>query len=222
MALKPLPAATRISIKFLRSRPGHGLVAILLSLLVMTSVLAQVPTTPRRVGILMSGLAADPATRKVLQALVDGLRERGWQEGRNIMLEARYAGPDPARFPELAAELVALKVDVITTANTQALDAARRNTTTLPIVMAGVTNPVKLGFVASFARPAATTIAAGINWKPSWENPSSYSRRSNRESSASVSSTAPIMLLRLRPLRHSRKRWRRVSDSSCCRSAYQS
>src|SRR5262245_39726788 len=89
MALKQLLAATRISIKLLRSRPGHGLVAVLLSLLVMTSVLAQVPTTPRRVGILMSGLAADPATRKVLQALVDGLRERGWQEGHNIMLEAR-------------------------------------------------------------------------------------------------------------------------------------
>jgi hypothetical protein len=94
------------------------------ALLVMTSVLAQDLTRPRRVGILMSGLAADPATRQVLQALVDGLRERGWQEGRNVMLEARYAGPDPARFPELAAELVALKVDVITTANTQALDAA--------------------------------------------------------------------------------------------------
>ena len=153
MAPKPLPAAKRISIKLLLSRLGRGLLAVLLSLLVMTSVLAQDPTTPRRVGILMSGLAADPATRNVLQALVDGLRERGWQEERNVMLEARYAGPDPARFPELAAELVALKVDVITTANTQALDAARRNTTTLPIVMAGVTNPVKLGFVASFARP---------------------------------------------------------------------
>ena len=153
MALKPLPATTRISINLLRSRPGHGLVAVLLSLLVMTSALAQDPTAPRRVGILMSGLAADPATKKALQALVDGLREHGWQEGRNVMLEARYAGPDPARFPELAAELVALKVDVITTANTQALDAARRNTRTLPIVMAGATNPVKLGFVTSFARP---------------------------------------------------------------------
>jgi len=102
MAPKPLPAAKRISIKLLLSRLGRGLLAVLLSLLVMTSVLAQDPTTPRRVGILMSGLAADPATRNVLQALVDGLRERGWQEGRNVMLEARYAGPDPARFPELA------------------------------------------------------------------------------------------------------------------------
>ena len=48
----------------------------------MTSALAQDFMTPRRVGILMSGLAADPATKQVLQALVDGLREHGWQEGR--------------------------------------------------------------------------------------------------------------------------------------------
>jgi len=124
MALKLLPAA---AINFLRSRPDTAS-----SPFPCRSDFAQDPTMSRRVGILMSGLAADPATRRVLQALVDGLHEHGWQEGRNVMLEARYAGPDPARFPELAAELVALKVDVITTANTQALDAARRNTTTLP------------------------------------------------------------------------------------------
>jgi ABC-type uncharacterized transport system substrate-binding protein len=208
MALKPLPATTRISINLLRSRPGHGLVAVLLSLLVMTSALAQDPTAPRRVGILMSGLAADPATRKALQALVDGLREHGWQEGRNVMLEARYAGPDPARFPELAAELVALKVDVITTANTQALDAARRNTRTLPIVMAGATNPVKLGFVTSFARPGGNITGVVSQLETVVSN---YSRRSNRISRAPASSTAPTMLLRLRLLKHSRKRWRRVS-----------
>ena len=211
MALKPLPATTRISINLLRSRPGHGLVAVLLSLLVMTSALAQDPTAPRRVGILMSGLAADPATKKALQALVDGLREHGWQEGRNVMLEARYAGPDPARFPELAAELVALKVDVITTANTQALDAARRNTRTLPIVMAGATNPVKLGFVTSFARPGGNITGVVSQLETVVGKSSNYSRRSNRGSSASASSTAPTMLLRLRLLKHSRKRWRRVS-----------
>jgi putative ABC transport system substrate-binding protein len=101
----------------------------------------------------MSGLPSDPATISALQALVEGLREHGWAEGRNFSLQARYAGPDPARFPELAGELVGLKVDVIMTANTQALDAARHKTTTMPIVMAGVTNPVRLGFVASLARP---------------------------------------------------------------------
>src|SRR5262245_26316732 len=61
---------------------------------------------PRRVGVLFSGLTLDPAMRPpVLQALVDGLREHGWEEGRNVALEVRYADLDPARLLELAAEL---------------------------------------------------------------------------------------------------------------------
>src|SRR5262249_41403930 len=91
-----------------------------------TAAWSQAPEKVRRVGVLFSGLSSDPATRPVLQALVDGLREHGWDEGRNVVLEVRYAGPDPARFVELAAELDALKVDVIMTSNMQALDAARR------------------------------------------------------------------------------------------------
>jgi ABC-type uncharacterized transport system substrate-binding protein len=108
---------------------------------------------PRRVGVLFSGLSSDPSTRPVLQALVDGLREHGWDEGRNVVLEVRYAGPDPARFAELAAELDTLKVDVIMTTNTEALDAVRRRTTTIPIVMAGSGMRVGLGFIQSLARP---------------------------------------------------------------------
>src|SRR5262245_5599657 len=129
-----------------------ALVAAFVSALA-TAAWSQATDTIRRAGILMSGLPSDPATISALQALLEGLREHGWVEGRNIALEGRYAGPDPARFPELAAELVALNVDVIMTANTQALDAARRKTKTIPIIMAGVTNPVRLGFVASLARP---------------------------------------------------------------------
>src|SRR5262245_65741309 len=91
----------------------------------------------RRVGVLFSGLSSDPSTRPVLQALLDGLREHGWEEGRNVVLEVRYAGPDPARFVELAAELDALKVDVIMTANAEAINAARRKAPEIPIVRAG-------------------------------------------------------------------------------------
>ena len=108
---------------------------------------------PRRVGVLFSGLSSDPSTRPVLQALVDGLREHGWEEGRNVVLEVRYAGPDPARFAELAAELGALKVDVIMTANSEAINAARRKAPEMPIVMTGVSFPVHLGFIESLARP---------------------------------------------------------------------
>jgi putative tryptophan/tyrosine transport system substrate-binding protein len=107
----------------------------------------------RRVGVLFSGLSSDPATTPVLQAIVDGLRDHGWQEGRNVVLDVRYAGPDPARFLELAEELDALKVDVIMTANAEAIDAARRKAAKIPIVMAGASAPVGLGFIESLARP---------------------------------------------------------------------
>ena len=67
---------------------------------------SQCADRPRRVGVLFAGLSSDPSTRPVLQALVDGLREHGWEEGSNVVLEVRYAGPDPARFVELAAEML--------------------------------------------------------------------------------------------------------------------
>ena len=107
----------------------------------------------RRVGVLFSGIPSDPATITVRQALVDGLREHGWEEGRNVILEVRYSGPDSARFTELAADLVALNVSAILTANMQALDAAHRKATTIPIIMAGAGRAVELGFIASLAQP---------------------------------------------------------------------
>jgi putative ABC transport system substrate-binding protein len=109
---------------------------------------------PRRVGVLFVGLSSDPAKRPPeLQALLDGLREHGWEEGRNVVLEVRYADLDPARLLEVAAELGALKVDVIMVGNTQALDAARRKAPEIPIVIGGAAVPVRLGFFESLARP---------------------------------------------------------------------
>jgi putative ABC transport system substrate-binding protein len=132
---------------------GAALAAALLTALPSTAAWSQATDKTRRVGVLLSGLSSDPAAIPVRQALVDGLREHGWEEGRNMVLDVRFAGPDPARFLELAAELNALRVDVIMTANTQALDAARRKAPTIPIVMAGATVPVGLGFIESLARP---------------------------------------------------------------------
>ena len=122
---------------------------------ILTAVLAMVFVTavllpawsqradrPRRVGVLLLGLTLDPAMRPPgLQALVDGLREHGWEEGRNVVLEVRYADLDPARLLELAAELGAFKVDVIMVSDTQALDAARRKAAKIPIVMTGMALP---------------------------------------------------------------------------------
>jgi ABC-type uncharacterized transport system substrate-binding protein len=97
----------------------------------------------RRVGVLLTLPPSVPAVRPLWQALVDGLREHGWEEGRNLILEGRFTGQDPARYPKLAAELVALKVDAIIAGDSQAIEAARRQTTTIPIIMLFTSDPVR-------------------------------------------------------------------------------
>ena len=114
---------------------------------------SQPPGNPRRVGILLIASPADPGIKRNWQALVDGLRDYGWEEGRNVVLEARFLGSGPAQFPDLAAELVSLNVDVILTSITPAITAARSKTATIPIIMVGPADPVGSGFVASLARP---------------------------------------------------------------------
>ncbi|MFQ5946033.1 MAG: ABC transporter substrate-binding protein [Anaerolineae bacterium] len=86
-------------------------------------------------------------------AFLQGLRERGWVEGENLIIESRYAEGKLERLPDLAAELVRLRVDVIHAVSTTATRAAMNATTTIPIVFSLVGNPVELGFVASLARP---------------------------------------------------------------------
>ena len=160
---------------------GFGmLLAGLLSLLVLFPAAAQDGAKPRSVGLLVGGSLSDPVVRRVWRALVDGLREHGWVEGRNVMFEVRETGPDPARFPDLAKELVALKVDVIVGGNMQSIEAARRATATVPIVMAGVMNPVGLGSVASIAslaRPGGNVTGVVNQLEPSPERTSSSSRQ---------------------------------------------
>jgi putative ABC transport system substrate-binding protein len=87
------------------------------------------------------------------EAFLRGLRELGYVEGRNIIIEYRWAAGKKERLPELAAELVRLKVEVIVTAVTPAAEAAKRATSTIPIVMPVVGDPVGSGLVASLARP---------------------------------------------------------------------
>jgi putative ABC transport system substrate-binding protein len=104
-----------------------------------------------RIGILnnLNPAVAAPSTEAFLQ----GLRERGWIDGKNVTIVYRWADGDLARHPALAAELAKVPVDVIVTAGTQAVVAARRATTTIPIVVAIMPDPVGLGFAASLARP---------------------------------------------------------------------
>jgi len=87
------------------------------------------------------------------EALQQGLRELGYVEGKNLLLEYRYAEGNVARFPELAAELVRLNVDLIVASGQPAVQAAKQATPTIPIVMTVPTDPVATGLVESLARP---------------------------------------------------------------------
>jgi putative tryptophan/tyrosine transport system substrate-binding protein len=112
---------------------------------------AQQPTKVPRIGYLFgASLSADSAR---IPAFRQGLRELGYVEGKNIIIEYRYAEGKFDRLPALAAELVRLKVDIIVTAGPIPTRAAKEATITIPIVMAQDSDPVGNGFVASLARP---------------------------------------------------------------------
>ena len=104
-----------------------------------------------RIGFL--GTATPSLMSVWLTAFREGLRERGYVEGKNIAIERRWGEGKPERFPILAAELVKLKVDLILTSGSQAVRAVQHATSTIPIVMAVIENPVERGFVTSLARP---------------------------------------------------------------------
>jgi putative ABC transport system substrate-binding protein len=112
---------------------------------------AQQPTKILRIGFL--GAASLSATSARIEAFRQGLRELGYVEGKNIVIEYRWAEGKIERLLEFAAELVRLKVDVIVTSSAAPTRAAKEATTTISIVMANDNDPVGSGHVASFARP---------------------------------------------------------------------
>jgi ABC-type uncharacterized transport system substrate-binding protein len=104
-----------------------------------------------RIGYLRVTSASDRPP--LLDAFRQGLRELGWVEGQNIVIDYRFAEGRLDRLPDLAAELVRLKVDLIVSLGTQGVTAARNATETIPIVMIGVRDPVGTGLIASLAHP---------------------------------------------------------------------
>jgi putative ABC transport system substrate-binding protein len=118
---------------------------------------AQQPRKVWRLGVLQPGAPPEP----LLEAVRDGLRDLGYMEGRDVVLEIRWAEGKLDRLTALAAELVGLKVDVIYAFTTSPALAARRATTAVPIVFSAVGDPVGTGLVASLARPGGN--ATGLS-----------------------------------------------------------
>src|SRR5580765_4788408 len=148
-----------------------NILSILLVIAVMgvgAKVDAQQPTKIPRIGFLITSSAAVIAPR--MDAFQQGLRELGYVEGKNIVIERRHAEGKLDRLPALAAELVRLNVDAIVTSGPTATGPAKGATSTIPIVMTFDDDPVGSGFVASLARPGGnitglSTLAPEISGK---------------------------------------------------------
>lgn len=145
-------ALRRATIGFLLAFPLSALIGPL-------SASGQEPPKVYRVGML--GYHAFSQERQ--NAFRGGMRALGYVEGQNLVLEARIAGGRADRLPQLAAELVRLKVDVIVASSTPAIQAAKSATTTIPIVMTGAGDPVGAGLVASLARPGGNITGSSLS-----------------------------------------------------------
>ncbi len=118
-----------------------------------------------RIGVLRTGFPP-PARDQALDVFRQGLRELGYVEGKNATLELRWAEARFDRFPALAVDLVRLRVDVIVASGSEAVQAAKNATRTIPIVMAFAGYPVELGFITSLARPGGNvTGLSNLNYE---------------------------------------------------------
>jgi len=132
-----------------KAAPSILIAVILLAITVMAE--AQQPKKIPRIGV----FSASPLStnRARIEELRQGLHQLGYVEGKNIVIEWRFAGGETVRLADLAAELLGLKVDLIVAFGPTSTRAAKEATNSIPIVMAQVNDPVGAGFVASLARP---------------------------------------------------------------------
>jgi len=143
------------------------LIAVVLLALTVTAE-AQQPGKVFRIGFLDNSSASGIAV--LSEAFRQELRKLGWIEGKNIAIEYRFSELKAERLPELAAELVRLKVDLIVVASTESALAAKSATTTVPIVMTNAGDPLGAGLVATLARPGGnvtgfSSLAPELNTK---------------------------------------------------------
>ena len=125
----------------------------ILALIAAPVARAQVLGKVHRIGGLLTTSQTFPATAPLVRAFVEGMRERGYIEGRNLVVEWRGAQGKEERLPALAAEVVALKPDLLLAGTGTAAAALKKVTTTIPIVFVQSTDPVGLGLVKTLARP---------------------------------------------------------------------
>jgi putative ABC transport system substrate-binding protein len=128
----------------------YMLVAVILAPFLPTE--AQ-PEKVRTVGRMGAGSASDPMSAASFEAFRQSLRELGWIDGKNLTIEARWAGATLGRFAPLAAELVRLRPDVIVAAGSAPTRALKEATATIPTVMAASGDPLSQGLVSSLAKP---------------------------------------------------------------------
>ena len=141
---------------------GSGVAALVASsaiAVVPHVVHAQQPAAPRRIGVLLVGWSPES---KEVQEFRQGLRDAGYAEGRDVVIEWRSANGDFDRIRQLAADLVESKVDVVVADSTLATWALKRATSTIPIVMARVADPVGSGLVASLAHPGGNVTGLSL------------------------------------------------------------
>ncbi len=139
-----------------------GPTTIFIVALALASLAAPLATAVQQVGKVYR-IGYLTAGGGVEQAFRDAMQQLGYVEGQNIVIEGRFAERKLERLPDLAVELVNLKVDVIVTITTPAALAAKKATSTIPIVMAGSADPVELGLVASLARPGGNVTGVTNN-----------------------------------------------------------
>jgi len=107
----------------------------------------------RRVAVIMVTGETDPLGRSRLNGFLQGFAALGWNEGRNVLIDVRWAGGNDTRMREIAAEIVALKPDLIVANGTPTVAALKRATSSIPVVFVGINEPVAQGFIASMSHP---------------------------------------------------------------------
>jgi putative ABC transport system substrate-binding protein len=139
-----------------------GTLAVLAVLAVPRLGVAQPSPRMRRIGHLSRSKSDAEVTQVGRKLRVESLRRLGWEEGKNLLIERRYAEGDIARLDTLAAELARTGVEPIIATLSPAIFAARRATQTIPIVMIGGNLSVEFGFVQSLARPAGNVTGTAV------------------------------------------------------------